>query len=137
MLGSGHCAVKDSKSTIPGPVQLPRLKPGKLPGAGTRPEEAREPPKGQEPPSPHDPSGTRQKQNRPLTWRGQRATRPRTLSPDGEGLPGSSHTTDQESVSSAPRPPSRKGNHGGQGSGVDAGGSSRRPGLPAWLLPEA
>lgn len=59
MLGSGHCAVEDSKSTIPGPVQPPWLKPGKLPGAGTRPDEAREPPKGQEPPSPHDPSGTR------------------------------------------------------------------------------
>ena len=59
VLGSGHCAMEDSKSAIPGPVQPPRLKPGKLPRAGARPDEARELPEGQEPSSPHGPSRTR------------------------------------------------------------------------------
>ena len=48
------------------------------------------------------------------------ATRPRTLSPDGEACPGAA-TPQIGSVPSATRPPSGKGNHGGQCSGADAG----------------
>lgn len=122
--------MESSKSTGPGPVQPPQLKPGKLPGVGTRPDEASEPPRG-----PGTPQSMRLPRPQDVAPGGARGPLGRGRCPQtGGGLPGSSHATDRESVPSATRPPSGKGNHGGQGSGVDAGGQlpeARPPSLAA------